>query len=321
MVALPDSYRAIVREQQRQLAKLIEREGIGPVFRMYQNMLDEVKRKLARVASGSFSSAQLRGMLAQIKIGLTAILREMSGQLGDAAFKIGMATARAQLEDVARLEAQFSGALVQLPVLETARLRGLVQGQTSSLLSFHQTSLARYGSHLVGRMETALGAALATGESSHEAIDRIMKVGDLEWWRAERIVRTELSYAAQASNRTAIQEQSKELGGDLWMRWNEHVSDSGAPLDDRVGDDSIAMHGQVAPPGGRFTQPPSTPSGEPVSKSLAGESWEHPPNRPNDRSVLTPWRAHWGIPGWIWQGRRVPVTEAMARELGRRRAA
>lgn len=314
-MALPDTYHAIVVDQQRQLAKLINSAGLAPTRKLYQKMLDEVERKLRKAGAGTFTHTQLRGSLAQIKLGLAGILRQMAGKVGEAAYEIGLHSARATLLDVAKLEKHYTGVLIPIPVLEAGRLHGIVVGETSSLMKVHETSMARYGVHLIGRMEGELGAAIASGDSHAEAIDRIQKVGDMEWWRAERIVRTELAYASSASQRAALHEQAGELEGDLWTRWNEHVSDTGAPLDDRVGVDSIAMHGQVAPPGGSFTQPPSTPTGEQVGESLVGETWEHPPNRPNDRSVLMPWRAHWGIPGWIWRGRRVPVTAAMAAKL------
>jgi len=308
---LPDTYRAVVLEQQRQLQRLINENGIGPVRRLYQDMLESVTKKLGETAKGTFTATQLRGMLAQIKLGLAGVLRDMSTQVGDASFRVGLASARQMLQDVAKLEKQFTGVLVPLPLLESARLAGLVKDSTSSLMRIHETSMAAYGTHLVGTFEKQMAASLAAGESSTETIDRIQRAGDLEWYRAERIVRTELSFASSASARAAMDEQADELDGDLWTRWSEHVSDSGTPLDDRVGVDSEAMHGQVAPPGGLFTQPPRSPDGEEVSDSLALKTWSHPPNRPNDRAVLTPWRAHWGVPGWVWKGKRTPVTEAM----------
>lgn len=319
-MALPDTYRAFVLDQQRQLERLVRANGIGPIRKLYEDMLAEVTRKLGASAAGSFDHVKLRGMLGQIKLGLASIQGPAAGALNEAAYKTALAAARSTLEAVARLERQLTGALVPLPLLETARLRGLVQGQTSSLLSAHETSIARYGARLVGRMEQQLGASMAAGETTSQAIDRITATGEMEWWQGERIVRTELAYSTSATAREAMEAQSEELDGDLWMRWTEHVSDDGDPLDDRVGVDSLALHGQVAPPGGMFTQPPSAPGGGEVPPGLVGRSWSHPPSRPNDRAVLMPWRAHWGIPGWIWRdGRRAPATEQLVDEMSARR--
>jgi hypothetical protein len=131
-------------------------------------------------------------------------------------------------------------------------------------------------------------------------------------WQAERIVRTECAWAFNATHADGIADAARELP-DMMMRWTEQCDDaSGAPLDDRVGVDSIALHGQLAKPGGVFTMPPTSlvpdKSGKTdVPLGLVGMMWAHPPNRPNDRAVLAPWRPHWGVPGWTWDGSgRVP---------------
>lgn len=130
---------------------------------------------------------------------------------------------------------------------------------------------------------------------------------------------TAWSYARGATEGIVAQAQAMP---DLRQRWCEHVADdSGAPLDDRVGVDSLAMHGQVVPPGGLFTQPPEAPDGQEVSDSLVLQTWPHPPNRPNDRAVVQAWRPHWKVPAWTWQGRRVPYVGGPIPEVSTKPAA
>lgn len=315
MSQLPDVYRAVIKDQQRQLGRLIQTQGVGPLRKLYSTLMDAVTSKL-RLGPGEFTEWQMRSVLAQLRLSMSGIIDEMAGKLGSTSYQVGIASAREWLQNLARLENTLGDAFMPLPILEISRLNGLVKDETSSLLRFHQRSLGRYGTHVVGEFEKQLSIALATGETGHQVIDRIAATGDLQWWQAERIVRTELAFASNASIRATNNEQADELDGDMWSRWSEHVSDDGAALDDRVGDDSLAMNGQVAPPGGQFTQPPTTPAGEEISASLVGKHWDHPPNRPNDRAVLTPWRAHWGVPGWIWRnGHRVNVTPAIAASI------
>lgn len=124
---------------------------------------------------------------------------------------------------------------------------------------------------------------------------------DQQSWRVDRLVRTETSYAYNLAQAAALKAFPTEDGELLWGRWTERVDDlSGRPLDKRVAEDSLVLHGQVARPGGVFTMPADAR----VSSKLIGRSWVHPPNRPNDRSVLLPWQRHWGVPGWILQGGR-----------------
>lgn len=314
MPSLPPAYRAIILDQQDQLQRLVRSAGVAPVRALYDRMLADVTRRIEAAPSATFGHQQLTGLLAQIKLGLARVQRSMGDAVEEGATKVGIHSARTLLTNAAKLESHFTGAVISLPLLEIARITGLVQGQIPSLMQAHATSMARFGSQLVNRMEGELGAAMSLGENHSQAIDRLMNVGDMEWYRAERIVRTELSFASNRSARAAADEQAEQLDGDMWSRWTEHVSDAGMPLDDRVGVDSEAMHGQVAPPGEPFTQPPTNRQGDVVSESLVGREWTCPPNRPNDRAVLVPWRAHWGVPGWRWEdGARAPVTETAAK--------
>lgn len=318
MPALPASYRAVIVDQQQQLARLVKIAGVSPVKRLYEDMLRDLERKMGMAGSGSFDAQRLRGAIAQVKLGLARLTRGVAGAMAIGADVVGLAAARSLLQDAARLERHFTGAVMPIPLLQSARMRGMVAGKVQSVMRVHEDSMARYGVRVVRRMEGELGQALALGETQSQAIDRVMEAGGLEWHGAERIVRTELSFAASASAREAADQQAEELDGDLWTRWTEHVTDGGAPLDDRVGVDSEAMHGQVAPPGGVFTQPPTSRDGATVGDSLVGRQWSCPPNRPNDRAVLVPWRASWGIPGWQWDGRRVPVTAERAARVNER---
>lgn len=312
MAELHPSYRAIVLDQQAQLKRLVTSAGVAPIRAMYEDMLEQLVSRLKLTTSETFTHQQLTGLVAQVQLGLARLQRPVNDAFAGATDVIGVDSARRALENAARLEHRFAGAVMPLPLLEIGGLRGLVQGRTSSLLRVNERSMARFGAGLTGRIEAELASSLSMGENYTQAIDRVQGVGELEWWRAERIARTELSFAASTSARGALEEQAVELDGDLWMRWSEHVSDDGVPLDDRVGVDSEALNGQVAPPGGMFTQPPTSPGGEAVSVSLVGQQWSSPPSRPNDRAVLIPWRSSWGVPGWQWNGRRVPVTEESA---------
>jgi hypothetical protein len=93
------------------------------------------------------------------------------------------------------------------------------------------------------------------------------------------------------------------------MRWEEHCLPTGEPLDDRVAVDSLALHGQLADAAGFFTMPATAPVADKkgqtmVPAALVGLQWEFPPNRPNDRAVLSPWMSGWGVPAWEWVGGR-----------------
>lgn len=116
-------------------------------------------------------------------------------------------------------------------------------------------------------------------------------------WMIDRIARTEASVAYNDVQSAVVENVSKYVPG-LYGRWTELVNDlTGEPYDSRVAIDSMVMHGQLALPGRVFL----APSDPRLPRRMIGKSWQHPPNRPNDRAVVTPWRKDWGVPGWLVQ--------------------
>jgi hypothetical protein len=232
--------------------------------------------------------------------------QRLAGELGDLSREAQVESLRGLTSDMHRLEREFTGTAPVLPIEEAARFAGIVDRRRTSLMRMHESSMARYGTGLVRSMEEQMALSLATGETLDDTITRIHRVAGGRFGGAERIARTETAWAYSAAAADGLAELHREMP-DLYMRWNEHVSEDGAPLDDRVAVDSLAMHGQVAKPGGVFTMPSSAPNGQLVDKSLVGRSWAHPPDRPNGRETITPWKPGWGVPAWIWRGRRVPM--------------
>jgi hypothetical protein len=136
------------------------------------------------------------------------------------------------------------------------------------------------------------------GMSVDDLSAKVREIASRQWWQVERTIRTETSTVVNTTQHTAFKALADEIPG-VMMRWTEMVSDvTGAPLDDRVANDSLVLHGQVAAVGSLFTMPP-----HPLAPSkMVGKTWAHPPNRPNDRSVLTPWVPGDGVPAWRWDG-------------------
>lgn len=321
----PPAYRQAVAVTQARLDELVQKAGVARVRGMFRDMQDDLERSLKRsVRSGSqFSAHVRRGLLLQVH---TAMVR-LAGPFGQLV-KTGAAQAmvgsiRTLAEQVTALERHFNGASVPLPLLDVARFRGLIDRRVTSLLIQHNRSVARYGASAIRATEASLSTSLATGASNSEAIDGVMDAVDGTQWQAERIVRTELAWSANAGHHDGMVAQAQAMP-DLWARWSEHCADGDEPiaLDDRVGVDSVALHGQLARPGGLFTQPPTAPVPAPdgetiVPESLAYKTFAHPPSRPMDRAVLVPYRESWGNIGglWTWDGGRVPFA------IGRQRRA
>jgi len=307
-------YQEVVSAHRRTLDRLIDRGSVERLRAVYMKATAEVLAKLERLGKGStsFSHHHLQMALAQLKAGQLYIDDQMLGELNAATREAQVESLHTLVRNYKRLEKHFSGHAPVLPIEEAARFAGVIDKSRGSLLRQHKTSINRYGMAVIEKAQDAMSVSAASGETLDGAIGRVHEVVQGEWWQAERIARTESAYAYNSSHAEGIKEIAKE-DVDVWMQWTEFCGPDGAPLDIRVGVDSIALNGQVAPPGGVFTMPPTAPFPDAkgnvkVRESLVGKSWEFPPNRPNDRATILPWKKEWRSPGWQYKaGRRVPV--------------
>lgn len=311
-------YQDAAAEHVRRLDRLIDRGGVARLRKMYDEAQADLEKKLARAVgrgSAPFTVHQYRAMFAQIRAGQVRIAARMGDELGRVTEETQREVLSGLVRQIKRLEAAHDLDAPTLPIEEASKFAGVIDKRRTSLLSQSAKSMAKYGARVVGEIEQNLALALVSGDTTGEAIERVGKTADVEFWRAERIVRTEQSWAAHATIIDGMKESSRALG-DMYLRWTELVSESGKPLDNRVGADSVAMHGQVALPGDEFTMPDSARSvvietrygTSRVSDDLIGQSWAHPPCRPNGRETIVPWRPGWGGKGWrVVGGSKVPV--------------
>jgi hypothetical protein len=156
--------------------------------------------------------------------------------------------------------------------------------------------LSRYGIETVGAFEEVLQRGLVQKKSWITMRNELTTKspwlqGKPKYW-SQRIVRTEVMGAYNASSHHSIVEASKTLSGMIKIL--------SAVFDDRTGADSYAVHGQVRRPEEPF-------------ESWFGE-YQHPPNRPNDREVVVPHRVRWGAVEYLKQKTEDEIAEAWKRD-------
>jgi hypothetical protein len=309
-----DLYQQVVSAHRRVLDRLIDRGAVERLRNVYQKATSEVLSKLERLGRGStsFTYHHLQMALAQLKAGQIYVNDAMLGELNAATREAQVESLHGLVRDYKKLEKHFSGHAPILPIEEAARFAGVIDKSRGSLLRQHSTSVRRFGMNVIDGVQEQMAVSLASGETLDGAITRVHSTIKGEFYAAERIARTETAWSVNSTHNDGIKEIAKEDPA-LLSQWTEFCGPDGAPLDDRVGVDSIALAGQVAAPGDLFTMPATAPfpdakGNTQVSPSLVGKSWEFPPNRPNDRATILPWKKDWGRPGWKYKsGRRVPV--------------
>ena len=136
------------------------------------------------------------------------------------------------------------------------------------LLEYYQASRLRYGTSAIAGIRSAMASASLSGETVSQTFEKIAKVFRMPQWRAERIVRTEQSFA---THRRQVEDMRDVYGEDV-VEWRKQLI-AVVPSDGRTGLDSLFVHGQTR----KIDEP---------FRDNQGRVYMHPPNRPNDRETL-----------------------------------
>lgn len=287
------------------------REDADPaVMRLILRELDQAMMELG-MRVGDIFAANAASSSAEAIRGLQAFLGAMVGTtpLHDEALALAILDrVQAELEIQRREAAEAMAAhvaerartklLASIPLLAVATRQGLTV-QAEALAAARAEARIRVGERRARAEEAAAERVRDRGVTIGDVISDVGETLDDQGWIPEQTTRTVGSEDQNATTGEAV----RTIAGEpefraMKVRWTELVSDSdGSPLDNRVGVDSLVLHAQIVEPGGVFTMP-HDPRLEKSLAKMIGMQWTNPPNRPNDRAVLTPWLAEWGQPGW-----------------------
>lgn len=238
--------------------------------------------------AASFTAAQLRATLAQVRdvLRVTA-LPAMRDDILDVGKMAAEAATKSTVEYVRAADAAFTGLARPLAIDHAALFDKAVAGTEASILRRLGSDpkdprqpgvLQRYGMNTVSAFEDVLQQRILAGASWADTRNELIAQspflqGRPLYW-AERIARTEV----MGAHNRAGSESITMLGEQV----DDMVKVNSATFDSRTSADSYAVHGQIRRP------------------SEAFDSWfgafMHPPDRPNDRSVVVPHRLAWPFP-------------------------
>jgi len=259
---LPEQIVEIGRRNDRRLAKMTE-EGRKRVRRVLDRAFDTLRNELQQLPKDSFRAQQARiqALFAQTA---QSYVDAASGEMANVS---ALLTRQAGYDVAAELNAWLDhyGAEMRLP-----NLAAISAISADSLLRRHETSVTRYGMDLIKRMESQLAHTIATRGDRTELTDRIQKMIGRRRYAADRIARTELSWAYNnAHHKTIAATRHKGVREDIQKT-------AIVTFDHRTDADSYPLEGQVRDVDEDFVD------GE-------GRRYLHPPGRPNDREKEVPY--------------------------------
>lgn len=219
---------------------------------------EELQKQIRPLAPRRFTSTKAAEHVVQLQ----AIAKELSKQLGDDINGLLVDTGeRASLIGRRAVVAQANAQVAQFGITPV-RFQFAADLLDEALLEHYVASADFYGTGTIRQMRFSIAAGVLRGESLAEVWERMADDLDIPEWRAERIVRTEASFA---SHRRQL-EDMKAQGGNWWKQLV-------TLFDTRTGEDSKVIHGQRR----RLHRP---------FKRSNGDLFDHPPDRPNDRGTM-----------------------------------
>jgi len=286
----------------RTMDRVLDRSVTSGVKADFNDEMARLEKDLRRALRNRSTIKSTRGEVANVARVVTARMKAFADH---AAARMVDTTAETQAEAVRSL-AKFlhtvrpSGTKLD----DESAYRAILRKDTRSLSAQRRASGKALSKSIVSRMKEVLHTENLEGITSRDLERLTVDTVQQQWWQIDRTIRTENSVSFNQAQYNAFLELGDEARG-IFMRWTEMVNDiTGLPMDTRVGNDSLVLHGQLAPPGGSFVMPP-----HPLApKAMVGKIWYAPPNRPNDRAVLTPWAPGQGVDGWQWlNSRRINI--------------
>lgn len=255
----------------------LEDEQAQSIMESYQEVRRELIDRLSRLPPGSFTAQHLRGVLGQVQGAISAANSKLSGDMYEGSFQAAKSGVSDVFSELSAFDDQFTGAVT--PINLNAAL--IAQDTANHLTAKYQTNLDAYGSNLNVQISNGLFAA-SIGESSYsEVVGKIAQFFVAEEWKLHRIVRTELHNIYNVGKLNGMRELGGEDGDipDL-LKTLMH------PMDARTGDDSKAL----------AAEHPAIALDQPFVQVWKNQTFVFmtPPNRPNDRAVMVPYRTEWG---------------------------
>ena len=282
----------ILKLHRAQIKGLIQVRGIKKVRSLYDQARMDCEAKLAALKKAgkdqTFTAHHTRQVLVQVRDGVKSFQKTLQGHVKQQGQLASTLSQRHTISAIKSLESHFSGTTPVLQVEQAAVFRRVYAGVEPALLNHYAASISNYGLPLIKKVRDNLALSIIENDTVDEAVDKIVAEDGIfsqDRWRAERIVRTEMSYSYGVTNQFTMEEIAVDIP-DLQKKLI-------ATFDDRTGDDSKELHGQVVAIDQPFVW-------EKYTKKNGIEIIEYmqPPNRPNDREVVIPWRSDWTDSKW-----------------------
>lgn len=256
----------------------LEMEQARNLLRVYTKARKQLLDQLHSVPNDTFTEAQMTVVLRQVEAAIEAMKGQLSGETRLGAELMAEQSAEDAIKEVERFEREFVGVSQNIPVQSV--LASLDSGNL--LLNKFGSSIETYNESVRNAVQQELTQLVIQRTNYFTAIQRIGdKIPHFRSpiaWQVQRIARTELHNIYNVSKMQGFAKVRDDFLPDL-KKTLIH------PMDSRTDEDSKAL----------AKENPIVPIDEPFRFEWNGETrvFMAPPDRPNDRAILVPYREAW----------------------------
>ena len=255
----------------------VEREQAEALLGTYQRVAKNLRARLSNLPADSFSAQHVRVVLIQLEGAIIALTARLRGQLDESAKRMAVLGVNHLTYEIDAMSKHFAG--VPMPLNLDANL--LAGQYADRRINVYEASVNAYSNSLRTTIAMGLEEAVIAKDGPDTIIRKLTGFFEGEEWRLRRIVRTELMGIYSGAKIPAMVDIRNKAVPTL-KKTLYH------PLDGRTSEDSKWL---MANPLVVDIERPFQYEWPPGSGKV--RTYDAPPDRPNDRSILIPYSESW----------------------------
>lgn len=256
----------------------LEDDEAKKLIKKYKAIRYELRDRLDTIhaTSGrdSFTAQRLRGVIVQVEAAIQAMSGSLKDGINEASKTIALKGVNDVISETNEFNREFSGAVIPININRVA----VSLESENFLINKYESSIDSYSSDLRAQLVSSISNAAIEEISYPELVQRISQFFIAEEWKIHRIARTELHTVYNLGKYNGLVDIKDKFLPDLKKTLIHRI-------DTRTGDDSkkaksLNLIVDIDKP---FE----------YTYNKVKRTFMIPPDRPNDRSVMVPYREEW----------------------------
>ncbi len=263
----------LIKKHISEIEQLEDEEAITLISK-YARIRRVLRDRLDVLGRDTFTAQRLRGALVQVETALLEMEEVLKDSMIDSARKASVRGVTHLVKEIELFSEEFTGALIPIDIDAVL----IANDVNNLLLAKYEASLRAYTGAMRAQVASVLTNAAIEKANYADVIHRMSLYFRGEEWKLHRIARTELSHIYNFSKQKGMFDTKDRYIPDL-KKTLIH------PMDGRTGDDSKQVKRMNL----------IVDIEKPFAYTYKGKEriFMTPPDRPNDRSIMVPYRDEW----------------------------